>query len=124
VTARDGGRTDAAGATLSDYIAIGRPEQWTKHIFIVPGLLVGLALTGNSVPFLSIAVGFASACLLASANYVLNEWLDADSDRHHPMKGARPAAMGRITARAVYIEYALLSALGLLLAAAVARHRV
>jgi len=119
VTARDGGRTDAAGATLSDYIAIGRPEQWTKHIFIVPGLLVGLALTGNSVPFLSIAVGFASACLLASANYVLNEWLDADSDRHHPMKGARPAAMGRITARAVYIEYALLSALGLLLAAAV-----
>ena len=61
--------------------------------------------------------GFAAASLLASANYVLNEWLDAAHDRHHPTKGERPAAMGRLTAGVVWSEYAALALVGLALAA-------
>jgi 4-hydroxybenzoate polyprenyltransferase len=105
---------------LSDLVAIARPEQWTKHIFIVPGLLAAIALTGaNDVSPVPIVAGFLAACLLASANYVLNEWLDADFDRHHPLKGSRPAAMGRVSAPVVYAEYAVLAVTGLLLASAV-----
>jgi 4-hydroxybenzoate polyprenyltransferase len=102
---------------LADLVAIARPEQWSKHIFIVPGLLVGLALTGNGFSLTVVGVGLLSACLLASANYVMNEWLDADFDSHHPIKGARPAAMGRLTPRLVYAEYAVLAVAGLALAA-------
>jgi hypothetical protein len=39
---------------------------------------------------------------MTSANYTINEWLDADFDRHHPIKRDRAAAAGRITARIVY----------------------
>lgn len=120
MTSRDG-RSAAGNAgwpRVADMIAIARPEQWSKHIFIVPGLLVGMALTGERPSLGSVALGFGAACLLASANYVLNEWLDASFDRHHPLKGVRPAAMGRLSARAVYTEYAVLVAAGLGVAAA------
>jgi 4-hydroxybenzoate polyprenyltransferase len=119
VTVRAAPLPGAYPGRLSDFVAIARPEQWTKHIFMLPGLLVGLALTGLPVSPLRITIGVAAACLLASANYVLNEWLDADFDRHHPLKGARPAAMGRLSARAVYLEYVILAAVGLGLAATV-----
>jgi 4-hydroxybenzoate polyprenyltransferase len=112
------GVADSRTAPLvADLVAIARPEQWSKHIFIVPGLLVGLALTGSSFSLPVVAGGLLSACLLASANYVMNEWLDASFDSHHPIKGARPAAMGRLTPRLVYAEYVVLVLAGLALAA-------
>jgi 4-hydroxybenzoate polyprenyltransferase len=54
--------------------------------------------------------------LIASANYTINEWLDAASDRHHPVKCRRPAASGRLKAGAVYTQWIVLSALGLSIA--------
>jgi decaprenyl-phosphate phosphoribosyltransferase len=60
--------------------------------------------------------GIASACLIASANYVINEWLDAEFDRHHPIKKFRAGALGNLKARWVYLEYAICVASGLLLA--------
>jgi hypothetical protein len=39
---------------------------------------------------LPLALALISACLTASANYTLNEFLDAQSDSYHPLKGERP----------------------------------
>src|SRR5258708_16297192 len=36
------------------------------------------------------------SCLLASSNYVLNEILDARTDREHPVKRRRPIPSGRV----------------------------
>jgi 4-hydroxybenzoate polyprenyltransferase len=95
-----------------------RPSHWVKHGFILPGTALAVVLLpevdgGLWIPLL---VGLASACLAASANYVLNEWLDADSDRHHPSKNRRPAVVRRLDVRLVIAEYLLLLALALLLA--------
>jgi decaprenyl-phosphate phosphoribosyltransferase len=57
-----------------------------------------------------------STCLIAPANYVINEWLDAAYDRHHPKKSTRPSVTGQIQARDVFLEYVLLIAGGLFLA--------
>lgn len=101
------------------YVYIARPDHWVKHVFILPGIVIGIALS-PILPVTNIlfncVVGFVSACLVASANYVINEWLDAASDKHHPEKSSRPAANGLLRAEYVYLEYAILAVLGIGLA--------
>jgi decaprenyl-phosphate phosphoribosyltransferase len=92
-----------------------------SHIFILPGILAGLALAPvlafeRIVP--NIVIGFISACLIASANYVINEWLDAEEDRNHPEKASR-SAEGLLNRSFVYGEYFGLAILGLALASLV-----
>jgi 4-hydroxybenzoate polyprenyltransferase len=43
-----------------------------------------------------VAAAFVAFCLLASAVYVGNDWIDRDADRAHPVKRDRPIAAGRI----------------------------
>ena len=80
-------------ASLLDYVRIARPDHWFKNIFIVPGTLIAALFTGEPLgrlagPFL---IGLAAACLIASANYVINEWLDAAHQlRLHPSRTPDP----------------------------------
>lgn len=116
--------TEAAGAphrpraSLLDYVRIARPDHWTKHSFILPGIAVAMLI--RPVPIVdrlgAIVVGFLSAAAIASANYVLNEWLDASEDAHHPTKSNRPAVRTEMSRSVVIAEYLLLLALGLVAA--------
>ena len=106
-------------ATIRDYIAIARPDEWFKNIFILPGMLFGLAVFDtplNTTLFLKIIVGLMSACLVASANYVINEYLDAEFDKYHPKKKQRASVVHVVDPRIVYTEYAGLAMMGLSLA--------
>ncbi|EGY25791.1 ubiA prenyltransferase family protein [Desulfovibrio sp. A2] len=100
------------------YIKIARPDHWAKHIFIFPGIILALALV-NAPPATSLAynilIGFGAACLLASANYVINEWLDAETDKQHPEKCKRESCLGNVNPTGVFIEYVILVASGLFL---------
>lgn len=102
---------------LRDYASIARPDHWFKHVFIIPGLVLGVVLSENIADSLwfNIIVGAISASFAASANYVINEWLDREFDRHHPLKCSRPAAAGRLSLAGVIIEYLLLVTASLLL---------
>lgn len=107
-----------------DYVALARPGHWIKHVFILPGIALALLLrppqwADLAVPLL---LGLLSAALLASANYVLNEWLDARFDRHHHTKSDRPAVAKRLSAGWVWFEYLLLGIVGLGMASAVSRN--
>ncbi len=108
-------------ATLRDYVALARPDHWVKHVFIVPGVALAWLLRGGAPPGLAAALllGFASAIGVASANYVINEWLDAARDAFHPSKASRPAVAKRLSRGVVVAEYLLLAVAGLLLGAAV-----
>jgi 4-hydroxybenzoate polyprenyltransferase len=46
--------------------------------------------------------------LAASANYTINEYLDAEFDRHHPLKRVRPGARGVLDRRLVALQYVAL----------------
>ncbi|MEM0965036.1 MAG: UbiA family prenyltransferase [Verrucomicrobiota bacterium] len=81
-------------------------------------LLVG-TLTGTFV--FHFILGVVAACLLASANYVINEYLDAEFDRFHPVKSKRPSVQGKIQAKGVILEYLALGVVGLLLAAVIGK---
>jgi len=103
---------------VKDYIHIARIDHWFKNIFMLPGIALAIILA--HVPLLEAIVpsiiAILSTCFIASANYVINEWLDKDFDQHHPIKKHRPSAVGNIKAKYVYLEYAILIAIGLGLA--------
>lgn len=107
-------------APISAYIRIARPDHWVKNAFILPGLVLGMALTGLSdswgVFLLKLAAGFFSTCFIASANYVINEWLDAETDRYHPTKKNRPVVSQNMKFSLVMAEYAVCIAVGIALA--------
>lgn len=108
---------------LADYLALARPDHWIKHVFIVPGIVLAELLHGRPLDELvaPVLLGFAAAAALASANYVLNEWLDARYDAFHPTKSQRPAVSRSLAPAAVYGEYFVLAAAGLGLALLVSR---
>lgn len=110
-----------AGFPLQDYIAIARPDHWTKNMFMLPGLFLGVLVSRASFNRVlwPLVIGMAATCLISSANYTINEWLDRHFDRFHPKKRLRPSVSGRISATGVYVEYALLVIGGLALAASV-----
>jgi 4-hydroxybenzoate polyprenyltransferase len=108
-------------ARLADYVAIARPDHWIKHVMIVPGIVFAWLLAPvhhqvSGETWVNIILGFAAACMIASANYVINEWLDAPFDAKHPKKQSRPAVRTAMDPMIVYVEYALLVAAGLLFA--------
>lgn len=105
---------------LSSYIAIARPDHWFKNIFMLPGMVLGIYFFPGEiteVQYLHLVLAVVSACLLASANYTINEWLDADFDRHHPVKKDRPSVGGAITSAGAWTQWLVLVTVGLLLAA-------
>ena len=108
-------RTAGSHATLRQYIAIARPDHWTKNLFILPGLFLGKLVSGVSTVDLlwPLLLGMIATCLISSANYTINEWLDREFDRFHPTKRSRPSVSGGIRAPGVYSQYAFLVITGL-----------
>lgn len=104
--------------SISPYIKIARPDHWFKNVFMLPGMALALVL-GLSVSkswLWMIPLGILSVCLVASANYTINEWLDSRYDRHHPTKKDRPSVRGEVRGVFVYTQWAILAAVGLALA--------
>lgn len=104
---------------LRGYIRIARFDHWIKQFFILPGVAFAAVLVPN-ITFLDclprLILGGLGVCLIASANYVINEWLDAEFDQFHPVKKNRPAVAGYLKAKFVYAEYAAFALAGLGLA--------
>lgn len=57
-----------------------------------------------------------STCFIASANYVINEWLDAEFDRFHPVKKNRSIVEEGADKRVVFLIYVSLTVIGFALA--------
>lgn len=110
-----------ARAGLREYLRIMRLDHMTKHVFILPGVILAVLLRGiGEAPIVfNLIAGFAAAVAVASANYVINEWLDRGFDAHHPEKSQRAAVQTELDPRVVYTLYAALLVAGLGLAALV-----
>ncbi len=100
---------------IGAYLYIMRVDHWFKNVFVLPGTALAMYFAAPALSEALWRTGLAvlATCLLASANYVLNEWLDAESDRHHPKKRNRPGAQGALKPVLVIVEYLLLAGAGL-----------
>lgn len=109
---------------MKNYIKIARPDHWVKNAFILPGVAIAVLLTDftfSSDVIVKFILGFFATCFIASANYVINEWLDAEFDKFHPTKKYRPVVSENMKLSYVLIEYGLLIVLGMSLAFCVSR---
>jgi decaprenyl-phosphate phosphoribosyltransferase len=82
------------------YLRIARQDHWIKNIFVIPGLIfVVLMIPALNCSWKEILFHFlfdmAAVCLIASANYTINEWLDAPFDKYHLVKRFRPCVSDR-----------------------------
>ena len=89
-----------------------RPHQWTKNFVVLAALIFARRL--DHVPSL-IAAGeaFALFCLLSGAVYSINDLVDLERDRVHPVKNRRPLAAGHVTPTLVKISAFLISLIAL-----------
>jgi len=102
-------------ASLTDYIALARLDHAPKQIFIAPGVMLAYLLRGAASKQLAleIVLGVLTSVCVASANYVINEYLDRDFDRYHPTKSRRRAVQCQVRAPAIVSEWAAFLTIGL-----------
>lgn len=103
-------------ASIADYLRIARFDNSVKHIFIVPGIVLALLLRKvqvNDLLITHVVLGLITLVSIASANYVINEYLDREYDRHHPEKSNRSSVQVDIQGSWVWLEWGLFIALGL-----------
>ena len=107
-------------ASFLNYLSLARFDHVTKQVFIIPGIAFAYLLQNphSALPIRNIALGFLAAICIASANYVLNEWLDRDFDRFHPGKSQRVAVQYELHGWFVVGEWLVFLVLGLCSAAA------
>jgi 4-hydroxybenzoate polyprenyltransferase len=91
-----------------------RPKQWVKNGIIFTALLFDQQLL-QVTPFLRTLAGFALLCLGAGAVYLMNDLVDLEQDRAHPVKRNRPIASGRLPvpiARGASVAFFIISLAG------------
>lgn len=88
-----------------------RIHQWSKNLLVFVPVITSHRI-GNRDSVLAAGVAFVAFCVCASAAYILNDILDIEADRRHPIKRLRPFASGALPVRAGYVLVAVLLALG------------
>ena len=82
-------------------IKVARPHHWIKNLFVFLPVFFGGGLL-HTTEAVSAALTFLSFSLAASAIYCLNDIIDVEADRAHPVKCKRPIASGAITIPQAY----------------------
>ena len=75
-----------------------RPRQWPKNLLVLAAPLAGASL-GRRDGLVYALVAVAAFVAASSAVYLVNDTVDAERDRRHPVKRNRPIASGALPAR-------------------------
>jgi 4-hydroxybenzoate polyprenyltransferase len=111
--------TEVAAGTAPSValVRVLRPQQWVKNLLVFVPILLDHRLTQPEMLARG-AMAFATFCLAASGAYVLNDMLDLEADRGHPIKRHRPFASGALSPRVGYLLAPTLIGMSLVVGAA------
>jgi len=100
---------------LLNYLKLIRTHQWVKNVFVFVPLLFSHNLFEKEY-FLTTLSAFFVFSLASSAIYVINDLIDIEADRSHPLKKNRPLPSGDISKSSAVITFiAILIVIGVLL---------
>ena len=91
-------RPPSTGRWLRAALRATRPRQWPKNLLVLAAPLAGASLgRPDGLGYALVAV--AAFVAASSAVYLVNDTVDAERDRRHPVKRNRPIASGALPAR-------------------------
>lgn len=97
---------------MRETLLLIRPKQWAKNVFVLLPMFFGRQLTDPATLQSSLLV-FAAFSFIASSVYCINDLIDVEADRQHPVKCKRPIASGAVSRKQGWlltVVMALLSA--------------
>lgn len=114
----------ATSAPSNNYVALWlkqlRWKQWPKNLIcFAPLLFSGKFVDPHACA--QATVCFVAFCMISSGIYVLNDIMDVEADRLHPIKRNRPIASGKLNIRLAF-AVGIFSLLGGFVAAFFLRH--
>ena len=108
---------------IRDIFQSVRTRQWAKNALLFGGFIFAGRLRAPEAVLLDealrVLLAFGCFCALSGAAYLLNDWLDIERDRLHPVKRNRPLAAGRISPRGAFNLFIGLLAIAILMALAI-----
>jgi 4-hydroxybenzoate polyprenyltransferase len=97
-------RGGVSGRSLPASLLVSlRPAEWTKNVVVFAALLFGAGEAARRAQLLSaVALGrtflaFVVFCGLSGVVYLINDVMDREGDRRHPLKAQRPIACGDLS---------------------------
>ncbi len=92
---------------VTQYLKLLRLPQWIKNFFVFVPLLFSRHLFFKS-DFLLVIVGFFLFSFTSSVVYIINDIIDIEADRAHPVKSLRPLPAGKVSVKSAFAVASLL----------------
>jgi len=92
---------------LLNYLKLVRTHQWVKNVFVFIPLLFSHNLFEREY-FLITLFAFLVFSLASSAIYVINDLIDIEADKAHPLKKNRPLPSGLISKSSAIITFIII----------------
>ncbi len=81
---------------ITGAIKLLRPTQWIKNAFLFAPIIFSKHLFDPAYLWRE-TLAFAGFCLVSSTVYIINDIVDREADKLHPLKRNRPLASGAIS---------------------------
>lgn len=95
---------------IKNILSIIRPHQWIKNVFVMVPLFFGGSLL-DTTDIIASLIAVLAFSFIASSIYCLNDIIDVEDDRRHPVKRNRPIASGKVSVKQGYVCMAMMVAL-------------
>lgn len=108
---------------MKTYLKLIRPRQWVKNLIVLVPLFFGGELFDPHSLYAGL-VTLVAYCFAASSVYCLNDIIDVEADRRHPVKCRRPIASGQVSMARGYMLMGLMFVLSMLTLLLLPAHRM
>jgi len=104
----EGSGVDKSGRRRFALLRAMRPKQWLKNVLVAVAPIAAGTFSTPEV-WRRVALAFIVFCLISASVYLVNDVLDAENDRQHPVKSRRPVASGDLSVRTAIAAAVVLS---------------
>lgn len=98
-----------------DLIRTLRPQQWVKNLSVLAPAFFAGQIT-SELNWSALAWAFVILSTASSGTYIINDIVDRDKDKLHPLKASRPIASGQLNSFLAFLIATLLLVFSILMA--------